>query len=289
MLCPTCSIPCCGGYCLHHHQLEPGRCHDPELEDWNHCDDESDGEPSSTDESSESEVFSDSEADECAPESGSGCGSDAHDLIKNESRQEELAQEAHPLETVSSCTAAGVPDLRTGPAAPEQAEGTGLPNDLTSNLQEVRRRAQEVDKDTEKRNALRESFQTSRKQRDYAAALQHWTNIMWSDTPPPVPMANVMKSMTRHQIATPVILHTLKAYFEKYPIEFNVSVVCDVAHLLADRLDNDLAEDFLDMIPSITFGVRWPTRWSTKDGYVKLREILSITRSSTPSIDFVLQ
>ena len=286
--CPTCELPCCSRLCIYDHHGRRGKCRDRdrrrkyEADRWGdlyHSGDDSYGESMSTDESSKIE-FSDNKVDECAPESGSGGGSDAPVLIKNESCQEELAQEAHPLETVSSCTAAGVPDLRTGPAAPEQAEGSGLPSDLTSNLHEVRRRAREVDQDTEKRNALRESFQTSRKQRDYAAALQHWTNTMWSDTPPPVPMANVMKSMTRHQIDTPVILHTLKAYFERYPSEFKTGVVLDAANFLADRLDDDLAQENSDMNTPITFS-------ANRDGHAKhakMPEILSVAR-----INFVYQ
>ena len=66
MPCPMCGAPCRGGYCLRHHRQRPGECHDPELSD-----------------SSIEDYESESEADERAPESGSGCGSDAHDLIKS--------------------------------------------------------------------------------------------------------------------------------------------------------------------------------------------------------------
>ena len=52
-------------------------------------------------------------------------------------------------------------------------------------------------------------------------------------------------------MVTPVILRALKAYFERYPSEFNEGVVRDVLESLAKRLDVDLTEDIMDMLPSL--------------------------------------
>ena len=57
--------------------------------------------------------------------------------------------------------------------------------DLTFNRHEVRRRLQEVDQDTEERNALSKSFQTSFEEGDYVVTLQCWSN-MRSGGPPTV-------------------------------------------------------------------------------------------------------
>ena len=153
-------------------------------------------------------------------------------------------------------------------------------NDLTSNRHEIHRLLQRVDQDTDKRDELRQAFQISFKQGDHSDALQCWNKMKESETPPPVPVAKVVKSMQRHQMDTPVILHELMAYFERYPSEFNEGVVRDVVAPLVNRIGVDVAEDIMDVLPL------WLV---TQTKSSRMYEILLSVRTTRPSHDFIYQ
>ena len=133
-----------------------------------------------------------------------------------------------------------------------------------------------MNEDSEERDELRKAFQISFKQGDNSDALQCWNKMKESETPPPVPVAKVVKSMQRHQMDTPVILHELKAYFERYPSDVNEGVVINVVKSLANSLDADLAKAIMDMVSPISFRAMTQTD-----------KILTIVRSWRANIEVV--
>merc|ERR1719326_2487427 len=57
--------------------------------------------------------------------------------------------------------------------------------------------------------------------------------------------------MQRLKKDTPAILRELKAYFKQYPSECDSSVVSDVLESLSKRLDSELMEQIMAMLPSL--------------------------------------
>jgi len=71
------------------------------------------------------------------------------------------------------------------------------------------------------------------------------------DRAPSVSVACVVESMQRFKKDTPFIIRELKAFFKKYPQEREMSFLNDLLESLARRLDSDLMERILEMLPQL--------------------------------------
>merc|ERR1719161_3200484 len=104
--------------------------------------------------------------------------------------------------------------------------------------------------DSEEWDELGKAFQIAFEQGDDRAVLQCWSGLKKCEQAPPVPLANVVESMQRLKKDTPAIIRELKAYFKRYPSECDAGVVSDVLESLSKRLDSELMEQIIAMLPS---------------------------------------
>ena len=64
-------------------------------------------------------------------------------------------------------------------------------------------------------------------------------------------LAHVVQSMQRSRHNAPAILWELTAFFRRYPSHCETSAVNDVLESLGKRLDLELTEKVVEMLPSI--------------------------------------
>merc|ERR1719375_2782479 len=105
--------------------------------------------------------------------------------------------------------------------------------------------------DSEEWDELGKAFQIAFEQGDDRAVLQCWSSLKKCEQAPPVPLANLVESMQRLKKDASAILRELKAYFRRYPGECDAGVVSDLLESLSKRLDSDLMEQIIDMLPSL--------------------------------------
>merc|ERR1719450_1838190 len=86
---------------------------------------------------------------------------------------------------------------------------------------------------------------------DHRAALQCWNAMKRFEQVPPVPLADVVQSMQRFKKDAPFILRELKTFFQRYPSQRDASVVNDVLESIGKRLDLELMDKIMEMLPSI--------------------------------------
>merc|ERR1719311_1668034 len=114
-----------------------------------------------------------------------------------------------------------------------------------------RRRDPDSSPDSEEWDELGKAFQIAFEQGDDRAVLQCWSSLKKCEQAPPVPLANLVESMQRLKKDASAILRELKAYFRRYPGECDAGVVSDLLESLSKRLDSDLMEQIIDMLPSL--------------------------------------
>merc|ERR1719171_2178838 len=114
-----------------------------------------------------------------------------------------------------------------------------------------RRRDLDSSPDSEEWDELGKAFQIAFEQGDDRAVLQCWSSLKKCEQAPPVPLANLVESMQRLKKDASAILRELKAYFRRYPGECDAGVVSDLLESLSKRLDSDLMEQIIDMLPSL--------------------------------------
>jgi pentatricopeptide repeat protein len=86
---------------------------------------------------------------------------------------------------------------------------------------------------------------------DYRSVLRCWNTMKKFETAPSVSLAHVVESMQRFNKDTPFILRELKGFLKKFPSEGDASCLKDLLESLAKRLDSDLVEKIVDMLPSV--------------------------------------
>merc|ERR1719327_2473849 len=114
-----------------------------------------------------------------------------------------------------------------------------------------RRRDPDSSPDSEEWDELGKAFQIAFEQGDDRAVLQCWSSLKRCEQAPPVPLANLVESMQRLKKDASAILRELKAYFRRYPGECDAGIVSDLLESLSKRLDSDLMEQIIDMLPSL--------------------------------------
>jgi len=95
--------------------------------------------------------------------------------------------------------------------------------------------------------SLREAFESG----DYRSVLRCWNAVKKFEKAPSVSLPQVVESMQRFKKDTPFILRELKGFLAKFPREYDMCCIDDLLESLAKRLDSDLMEKVVEMLPTI--------------------------------------
>jgi pentatricopeptide repeat protein len=95
------------------------------------------------------------------------------------------------------------------------------------------------------------AFQVAFEAGDYNSVLKCWNSIKKSVGMPKISLPHAVESMQRLKKDTPFILRELKAFLTKFPGEWDMSCVNDLLETLAKRMDSDLMEKVVEMLPSV--------------------------------------
>jgi pentatricopeptide repeat protein len=95
--------------------------------------------------------------------------------------------------------------------------------------------------------ALQASFEGG----DFRSVLRCWNTMKKFDKVPSVSLPQVVESMQRFKKDTPFILRELKGFFTTFPSERDMNYINDLLESLGKRLDSDLMEKIVEMLPSI--------------------------------------
>jgi pentatricopeptide repeat protein len=98
---------------------------------------------------------------------------------------------------------------------------------------------------------IEKAFQAAFEEGDHRSVLRCWNAMKKFDRPPSVSVACVVESMQRFKKDTPFIIRELKAFFKKYPQEREMGFLNDLLESLARRLDSELMERILEMLPQL--------------------------------------
>jgi len=94
---------------------------------------------------------------------------------------------------------------------------------------------------------LKSAFDTG----DHRTVLRCWNAFKQFDQAPAVYLPNVVESMQRVKKDAPFIIRELKAFFNKFPGECDLTLINDILESLGKRLDSQLMEMIVDMLPSL--------------------------------------
>jgi len=86
---------------------------------------------------------------------------------------------------------------------------------------------------------------------DYHSVLRCWNSMKKFEKMPIVSLPNVVESMQRFKKDTPFILRELKGFLKKFPSECDMTCINDLLETLGKRLDSDLMEKIVEMLPSM--------------------------------------
>jgi len=100
-------------------------------------------------------------------------------------------------------------------------------------------------------DSVEKEFQAAFENGDHRSVLRCWAAMKKFDKMPAVSLPHVVESMQRFKKDTAFILRELKSFFKKYPSERDMNCINDLLESLAKRLDSDLMEKIVEMLPSI--------------------------------------
>merc|ERR1719261_2164188 len=98
---------------------------------------------------------------------------------------------------------------------------------------------------------LQKAFQQAFERGDHRTTLRCWNQMKKSDRTPEANLAHVVESMQRFKKDADFIVRELRAFFKKYPEECQISVVNDLLENLGKRLDTELMEKIVEMLPGL--------------------------------------
>jgi pentatricopeptide repeat protein len=98
---------------------------------------------------------------------------------------------------------------------------------------------------------IEKSFQDAFESGDYRSSLQCWNAMKKFEKAPRVSLPQVVETMQRFKKDTASILKELQGFFKKFPDFCDMSCINELLESLAKRLDSDLAEKIVEMLPSI--------------------------------------
>jgi pentatricopeptide repeat protein len=124
-------------------------------------------------------------------------------------------------------------------------------DETDESLDDRRTQAKSLACNPEDYESIEKAFQTAFEEGDHRSVLRCWNAMKKFDRPPSVSVACVVESMQRFKKDTPFIIRELKAFFKKYPQEREMGFLNDLLESLARRLDSDLMERILEMLPQL--------------------------------------
>jgi pentatricopeptide repeat protein len=95
--------------------------------------------------------------------------------------------------------------------------------------------------------ALRQAYENG----DHRSVLRCWNTMKKFETAPSVSLPQVVESMQRFKKETSFVLRELKAFLKKFPDRCEMTFVNELFESLAKRLDSDLVEKMVEMLPSV--------------------------------------
>jgi pentatricopeptide repeat protein len=134
--------------------------------------------------------------------------------------------------------------------------GTTLPKNAKQQKNKVKdaldkHASNEQHGDFQSNDELGRVFQTAVEIGDHRSVLRCWSAMKKTIDVPSIPLAQVVESMQRFKKDVPFILRELKSYFKKYPSECDISVINDLLESLAKRLDSELMDKIIEMLPTL--------------------------------------
>jgi len=105
--------------------------------------------------------------------------------------------------------------------------------------------------DPKQQAQVEKAFQDAFDSGDYHSALRSWATMKKFQTAPVVSLSQVVESMQRFKKDTPFVLRELNAFLNKFSSECDMSCVNDLLESLAKRLDSELVEKIVEMLPSM--------------------------------------
>lgn len=105
--------------------------------------------------------------------------------------------------------------------------------------------------DTDDIQHMEKSFQASFDHGNHREVLRCWNSMKKFDKMPEVSLPQVVESMQRFKKDNSFIIKELKAFFKKYPTERDMTCMNDLLDSLAKRLDSDLMDKIVEMLPSL--------------------------------------
>lgn len=148
----------------------------------------------------------------------------------------------------------------------------------------------EDDQDSVRNSSKTErDFQIAFEAGNFREAMRCWGLLKRSETAPAVSLASVVEVMQRLKRDTPSILREVKAFFRRYPHEGDVNVANRLLESLGRRLDSELADRLVEMLPSLglepdtkTFEILLHIRFTTRDFAEVSRLVAQMEASKVP-------
>jgi len=98
---------------------------------------------------------------------------------------------------------------------------------------------------------VEKAFQVAFEAGDYRSVLRCWNAMKKFEKMPVVSLPHVVESMQRFKKDSSFIIRELKGFFKKFPAECDMTSVNDLLESLAKRMDSDLMEKIVEMLPSV--------------------------------------
>jgi hypothetical protein len=100
-------------------------------------------------------------------------------------------------------------------------------------------------------DGLEKAFQAAFESGDHRTVLRCWTSMKKFNQMPSVSLPHVVESMQRFKKDNVFIVKELKGFFKKYPSESDMTCVNDLFESLAKRMDSELMDKIVEMLPSV--------------------------------------
>jgi len=99
--------------------------------------------------------------------------------------------------------------------------------------------------------AVEEALQVAYEAGDYRTVLRCWNAMKKFESMPTVSLPHVVESMQRFKKDMPFVLRELKGFLKKFPSEGDMTCINDLLEPLGKRMDSDLMEKIVEMLPSL--------------------------------------
>lgn len=99
---------------------------------------------------------------------------------------------------------------------------------------------------------IAQSFSAAFDAGDHRQVLKCWNALKNTDRAPPISLAQAVESMQRFKKDSSFVVRELKAFFKRFPNECGIVAINDLLDSLAKRLDTDLVEQVVEMMPSMS-------------------------------------